>query len=220
MPTEKCAYCPELATDREHVVPKCLMLDKRKSLLVPSCRNCNNRKGREDEYLRDFFTLRAEILNLPELLDIRCAAERSLIKRFDKNPPIKQILSTYRKEIITGEDDITTFQHIVHAENSRIIDGLFWIVRGLNYYHRGITIPIDAPKDTWSYNGDENKRVFDIVWPEAQNGPFSVGGMLNYKVSVVKDVPEFSDWHLVFYDRLLHIITVDEKSLMNTSPLK
>jgi hypothetical protein len=61
-PEEKCYYCDELATTREHVPPKCLFpegkdltdgIDHRKNLItVPSCDAHNSQKCGDDEYLQ------------------------------------------------------------------------------------------------------------------------------------------------------------------------
>src|SRR4051812_40697399 len=59
MSAETCYMCAELATSREHVPPKCISpeqkdvgRDFRENLItVPSCREHNGRKSRDDEFL-------------------------------------------------------------------------------------------------------------------------------------------------------------------------
>lgn len=57
----ECVYCGEatFCTD-EHVIPQCFFPEGRvppKSdfVIVPVCRPCNNRKARDDSYVRDLW---------------------------------------------------------------------------------------------------------------------------------------------------------------------
>lgn len=54
-----CAYCGELRpSTRDHVIPKCLFERPLpvKMLTVPACDDCNGRKARHDDFLRDLLT--------------------------------------------------------------------------------------------------------------------------------------------------------------------
>lgn len=155
--------------------------------------------------------LRPELQNFAELAGIKGNVIRA-IERPERRTPAETILKTLRTlEIPTLGG--TVKRSSIQAENKRVIDALFWIVRGLHYYHTNYRISVNSNKNTWSYEGSENKRVFEKCWSQASNGPYSIGNTLTYKFSFIPEVPEFADWHLVFYDRVYHILTIGEDVL-------
>ena len=61
-----CAYCgKEGATDREHVIPKCLYPPSRSTsrvqrLTVPACRHCNNSWSSDEAHFRNVLMIAGE----------------------------------------------------------------------------------------------------------------------------------------------------------------
>ena len=213
---ESCAYCGEPAEDREHVVPQCLLINRDRPLVLPSCRACNVKKSKEDVYLRDFFAIREETSGLPHTQGMTDAMLRS-IERKDKdgNPrtgPARAIFSTGKREyVISPSGDIVQTVTTVTADAARVVSGLQWIVRGLHYRHTGIVVPETDDCVWWSYNGPENKERFDVDWAnEHFQGPFEIGDTMIYKGSVVADVPTYSNWLLTFYERVFIPFTINE----------
>jgi hypothetical protein len=53
----KCTYCNELATSRDHVIPKALWIvnSEERPIKVPSCRECNNHS--DEGLLKSFFAI-------------------------------------------------------------------------------------------------------------------------------------------------------------------
>ena len=55
-----CAYCGEVATSLDHIIPRFKSGSSNRNNLVPACRRCNSNKGSTDieawYYQQDFFT--------------------------------------------------------------------------------------------------------------------------------------------------------------------
>lgn len=212
---KSCVYCGHPATETEHVVGKCLLIDKGQPVTVPSCSDCNKEKGLDDEYLRDMFVIRIETADVSELTPHREKAHRSATRQ-GVLPPIQKMVSTLLPlgMVTTSGDLQLTRKAVVEARTERIRSGLWWIVRGLWSRHTKTPLDKDLPYDVWSYYEGDNKSRFDRIWPsKGYNGPYSVGGCLVYKVMIVEEVPNFSNWLLAFYDRLFFIVSVREDQL-------
>ncbi|HWP31109.1 MAG TPA: hypothetical protein VNK96_05220 [Fimbriimonadales bacterium] len=104
----------------------------------------------------------------------------------------------------------------VQADAGRILAGLKWIVRGLYFRHQKKILNPNLDYKWWGYNLEENEKVCNNTWyTPGYNGPFFVGGItLAYRVMILSEVPDFSDWQLVFYNRLLFMIRVNEEGLI------
>lgn len=210
----KCAYCGQHAVEKEHVVAKSLLVDRDTPVIVPSCSECNKAKSLDDDYLRDVFAIRLETSGLPQMREKRDKMVRSALRQ-GRMSPGKGILSTFHKRpvVLPGGRTIL-WQGVVKADRSRIFRGIRWIVRGLYYRHFQTTLPLDADLRWRYFEGEEQVREFEAIWPRAQCGPFVVGSCLSYKINAFSDVPGYSEWVLVFYDRLLYVFTVNEESLL------
>ena len=210
---EICAYCGKLATTKDHVVAKCLLVNSELGVIVPACEACNNAKSRDDVYLRDVFTIRAETANVPNMKSKSEKMERAAL-RDGFSSPGREILGMISNQAVVSESgDLKGFVYRAEARAERILSGLQWIVKGLYFYHFKQVLSPDVTWKWWAYEGAENKQKYDLIWPiPIYNGPFLVGACLEYKVVAVKEI-ECSKWLLTFFDRLFFIVSINEEKL-------
>ncbi|MBS1725816.1 MAG: hypothetical protein JST51_03790 [Armatimonadetes bacterium] len=206
---DKCGYCGERASEDEHVIPECLLLDKSKKLIIRSCSKCNQAKSKDDVYLRDTFALRIETSDLAELSKIKKSMENSIERAFLPDPkigPAFAMLKTFRQHVLPSGE----LQFQVTADSARMHRALHWIVRGLHFHHLGAIMNPEGKLQLWAYDLEENQERFNKIWPNTNSEEFSVGGCLRYKYIVTKTLPTFSNWQLYFYERVYFIVSINE----------
>lgn len=134
---DKCYWCGEKATSREHVPPKCLFPEDkdikgiyeksfRKNLItVPSCDKHNLEKSNDDEYL---MTHLATLVGNDGVAYIH--SKTKVARSFQRNPKMIDIV---REGTIKIKG--TTFPvAMVNANNKRLIHSFEAIGRAIYYY--------------------------------------------------------------------------------------
>jgi len=62
---DRCAYCgiaPSEPGDGDHVIPRCVFeLKSQSGIKVPSCLPCNNRKSKDEDYVRDWLCAHIDV---------------------------------------------------------------------------------------------------------------------------------------------------------------
>jgi len=89
----ECVYCGKMVeTSDDHIPPKNLFPSPRPSNLitVPSCRECNEKASKDDEYFRLVLSMQRDISDHPEVLKNKAKLQRSL-----QNPEQKGFRSSF-----------------------------------------------------------------------------------------------------------------------------
>lgn len=77
---QKCHYCPDEATTRDHIVPAALGGKNGNYNLVPSCRRCNENKA-------------------DEMPTCRCKKCRDAVRTWDRNTSVERVRALLEKEV-------------------------------------------------------------------------------------------------------------------------
>lgn len=107
-----CTYCLNPATEVDHPVPRCLFPTPPPPNLVtvPTCKDCNRRKGANDTFLRDFLTCDLEGYDHPHAKDLfegkvtrSIGRNRSELAKIVRQRPKKPLLVRTPSGLIIGE---------------------------------------------------------------------------------------------------------------------
>ena len=131
-----CAYCGDrIATDKEHVFPRCLYPESRthsrvQRLTIPSCRICNSDWSDDEVHFRNMLMLAGEQPNASrqELWDT--TVQRSF-RQPDAYRRLRHLTDAMRPVVIDGK-----LRHKVYpGKDPRVVRIVKKVVRGLSHYH-------------------------------------------------------------------------------------
>lgn len=135
MAVKQCAYCGTLdATDREHVVPRCLYPKSLRCsgvnlLTVPACNACNNSWSEAEAHFRNILMLAGE--PSPAVHEIW---QDKVIPSFAKADGQKRLRDIWREMVPTVVDGRA--RHVVYpARDPQVMAIVRKIIRGLCYHH-------------------------------------------------------------------------------------
>lgn len=215
-PGATCAYCGELATTEDHVVPRCIRLPGDPAVTVPACQDCNRRKGLADEYLRDVLSVLVEIHQVPESQPMRDSAMSSAMRE-GRMPPIRQMLMTARQEATANaRGELVRVDSVVTTRSERVRESFLWIVRGLHWSLTGVRLPEDVPYDLYGHQGPRNVEMFHNTWessPGSEVGPYNIGPRFVYRAMIHTPVL-FSHWKIVLWGKMYYIVSVNEQAFL------
>lgn len=212
-----CAYCGDVATTDDHVVPRCIRLPGDPAVTVPACNDCNRRKGLADDYLRDVLSVLVEIHHVPESRPMRDSAMRSAMRQ-GRMPPIKQMLMTFRREAtINARGELVRVDSVVTTRAERVRESFLWIVRGLHWSLTGVRLPEDVTFDLYGHQGPKNVEMFNGTWeasPDSEVGPYNIGPRFVYRAMIYTPVL-FSQWKIVLWGKMYYIVSVNEEAFLS-----
>jgi HNH endonuclease len=210
--TDICAYCGKhRKITRDHVIPKALFPRplSAQMVTVSACHDCNSRKSKHDDFLRDLLTTDIAGSQSPIAKSIfqdkvlsSHKQGKSLLSRIARNEAVS-IPIVSKSNLYYGDCYTATF------DLGRAIEMFSFIVRGLNYKLRGVVMPSDCEfkvnrlvdkdinkwRDFYLKNGDNSFVVHeDIFWCKYQCADFD---------------DNLTFWLLTFYNRIFYrVVTV------------
>lgn len=213
-----CVYCGEtrLCTD-EHVIPRGFFREDisrpDNSVIIPACKPCNDRKARDDSYVRDLFAA-----------DIACEA----------SPVAKQVLHgqvfrSIRKhwsefaKVAAHRGQLTP----VHTPNGLYLGHAFgvpieWkkvnrffrcVVRGLYWHRFNARIPDDYLFDVRRLKDSFVAEAFAEMDRLGANGPYGIGeGVFGCRFLIGEEDPFVTHWQFWFYERIFVSVATGPKA--------
>lgn len=209
-----CIYCGKKGKmTKEHVPPKGLFPKPRPSNLitVPACKECNNSKSIDDEYIKMLFNIDYRTFLNPQVRNNYGSVIKS-IKLHQKRGEVKKLIKSAKpvKVVcpITGkiQETIAVHPNSIIAENQAKD-----IVRGLYYHHCQ-----DYKHDLFVYEAywvdyqknDEWKNLFPELNASKKNT--IMDGVFWYKYIITMNNMA-SIWRLCFYESLTFIVIMRKK---------
>jgi hypothetical protein len=207
-----CAYCGKhCKITSDHVIPKALFPRPlpTQMVTVSACHDCNSKKSKHDDFLRDLLTTdiagnQSPIANsiFRDKVLSSHRQRKSLLSRIALNEA-KRVQIISKSNLYYGDCYAVTF------DLARAVEMFSFIVRGLNYKLRGVVLPsdcefkvnrlVDKDINKWRDFFLQNGRNIFVV----QEGIF----WCEYQYADFDETPTF--WMLTFYDRIFYrVITV------------
>ncbi len=170
-----CVYCnANPATTMDHVIPKCLFVGPLPAdmVTVPVCAHCNNKKSKDDDYLRDLLVIDIENVNHPIAQQLlRGKVLRSAQKNRSQIVRDMRAKSVIRNRYTVAGIYTGTFQ-AVPLEANRVKHIFARITRGLYYKLYERRFPNDCDFRVSRVAGMHVKDAVEIM--------HSIGGDVTY----------------------------------------
>lgn len=196
----ECVYCGLLTeVTKEHVPPRSIFPKPYPDNLiyVLACKKCNSSYSKDDEYLRDVFSILMPTATHPEAKKLRGAGIRSF-QREKKATFVGQFFGT-AAPIITSNDEVSVGLEILAHRMCNII---FRIIRGLFWYEMNYRLPsthkvriIDNP---FSPNALEIAQLYESFFDKA---PVTIGNnVFSYQSKLLNSDKYLSFWLIRFFE--------------------
>lgn len=217
---KKCIYCG--ATEnitREHTPQKSLFEKPRPSNLitVPSCLECNNRKSKENEYLKFIFNItynKYKTGNMKNSFDavirgVLREEKSKFLKKFIENSSLIQ----YHNHVEDSTSNISVFKPNSYMIESSVKDTAI----GLLFHHSGKYCYSEYKIDVWWLNyqySEEWKRTISWVLNQPKNTIKE--DVFWYKYYTLFN-DRFTAWYLCFYEFFKFVVFIEDKSLRDSN---
>lgn len=204
-----CGTAPGVTKD--HVPPKCLFASPLPANLItlPCCEECNLDYSKDEEYFRVFVL--GGSYDHPEAKRIWDSKVRRALARKPRFR-VKLAQGVVPVQVITRAGLHLGQAMAISADTTRINRVLHKIVKGLYYHHHSRRLD-SVCLETFFNPSDPQIHL----WKEVPR--FDVGrGVFSYWHGIGKDIPGLSMWWLVFYERVLFIVTTVPLKLVDKLP--
>ena len=206
--TRQCAYCGKhREITRDHVIPRCLFPRPlpNKMVTVPACNDCNSKKARHDDFLRDLLT--SDIACNESPIAQQIFQEKVLSSHRQGKSLLARIALDEAKEtpIITESGYYWGGCHVAHFDLNLAIEMFSFLVRGLYFRLRRIVLPPDCTFDVRRLGSEDANKWWEFFKENQYNGPYTLGDSVfwcAYQYAARDDAITF--WILVFYDRVFY----------------
>lgn len=199
-----CVYCGAFGkVTEDHVIPQCLFEKPLPpdTVKVPACNLCNNKKSKDDGYLRDILVTDVSTSNHPTAKAI--FREKSLsAHRQNKSEFLRYAVATLRPEpMYTPGGIYLGHVHATKIEKERLSEIIMRMVRGLYYNLYRKRIPDDYKSEVTRWDVTEPRKFNEYaakVMPYFGE-PRRIGKVLEYGMRHVEEDPFATHWLLLFY---------------------
>lgn len=203
----ECVYCGDRADTEDHIPPVCLFPKPHPADLirVPSCKHCNNKASKDDEYFRLVLCMRRENAEHPAVTKLFPVVLRSL-----EHPKKLKMQRAVAKQI-TRLLERTPGGLIVpvpayHVDLVRVHNVLGRITAGLFYHVFGRRLPVGVEARGFSAPNPQYESFEAQMKFQALNAHMSVyparivgDGIFSFQYWVNPADPEITGWRLIFY---------------------
>lgn len=201
MKLKSCAYCGKPASQKEHVIPKCLYpksksKSKLQRLTVPACNECNNSWADDEAHFRNMLMLAAKKSSVVgELWE----TTRHSFEKVDGRKRLNDLFIQL-KPIETPDCN----RYIVYpGKDERVIRVVRKAVRGLCYYH-DLTSPV-FDCQVWA---DVMKFVVPEQFLNEMTYCHREKDIIEYRYQALNESGIQSAWLLTFFERCTFIALV------------
>ncbi len=207
---KQCAYCGEFKpSSRDHVIPRCLFIRPlpEKMMTVSACDDCNGRKSRHDDFLRDMLV--TDYSGSRSAIAQQIFAEKTIRSHLQDKSLLGRIaMSDVMTEIpIRDESGSEDIAMLGTFDFDRAIEMFSLIVRGLYFSFRSVVLPQDCNfRVTKLFKNDLDVWVKFFNDSGAQE-PYQIGdGVFScvYNYGATNEAVTF--WLLEFYDRVQYSV--------------
>ena len=195
-----CSYCGErLATDKEHVFPRCLYPDSKagskvQRMTIPSCNNCNKGWSDDEVHFRNVLSLAGEPNEARNEL-WQTAISRSFKKR-DGAHRVRDLIEIMRPFEMDGRP-----RHKVYpGEDERVIRIVKKIIHGLCHFHN-IMSAVSEKRiwvDVLKYHVPE-QFLSEMKYEHREKE------IAEYRYTVLQEYGIHSAWVITFFQRITFI---------------
>lgn len=204
--TGQCVYCGSTKPlTRDHIIPKSLFSRPFPANLmtVPACFECNNRKSRDDEYLRDVLTL--DLFGNQHPIASHIFSTKVLAaQRRNSSEVVRTVLLHHRPEALYTRMGVYLGDAVsAPIDEARMIGIFTRIVRGLYYDARRQRIPDQYVFDLRRYHLWEFDNVWSLFSRLHVHGPKSLGSIFSAAYVYAQEDAFSTWWLLLFYERVL-----------------
>lgn len=202
-----CVYCGDPADTEDHVPPACLFPKPRPADLirVPSCKLCNNRASKDDEYFRLVLCMRRENCEHPAVAKLFPVVLRSL-EHPQKLGMQRAVAKQLTKLLERTPGGLVVAVPAYHVDLVRVHRTLARITRGLFYHVFGRRLPADVEARGFSASGYQYEDFDAQMKFQTLNAHMSVfpattvgDGVFSFQYWVNPNDPDVTGWRLVFY---------------------
>lgn len=191
-----CAYCGNAnATDREHVIPKCLYPPSRSTsrvqrLTVPACSHCNNSWSSDEAHFRNVLMLAGEPNEA--VREIWEGSVRRSFAQIDGKTRLAELVQQMVPVKVDGTD-----RHMVYpARDPRVMRVVRKVVRGLCHHHQ-----VMSPVADQRVRADVMKFVIPQEFLDQMTVEHREKDIATYRYSVLNELDINSVWLISFYER-------------------
>jgi hypothetical protein len=214
-------YCGKVGpiTD-DHVPPESLFAKPRPSNLVkvPSCRLCNSGASMDDEYFKLNLTLRADVVNHPDIKQTLPTVLRSLTKPRKLGFAKSFALGLREIYLVNHAGAIVGKTGAYNVDLARLDKVIARITKGLFYHERGIRLPDNYDVRSFSDAGlqdatadlksDLQKLIIEPLM--TQSARVVGSNTFVYRVAFTDIDPIASAWLLRFYERVSFLSLINK----------
>jgi hypothetical protein len=216
----ECVYCGNIAIcTREHVIPECLYPEsnfpaKSQFVIVPVCSPCNNRKARDDSYVRDVLTSHISCNGNPTVRAVLPAVWRSMAKNWSDfgRTAANQIRM---KEMRTPAGIYLGHYSSVPLDWKRVERFLCLVTRGLYWKKFGKRLPELYDFDVRRLCRADGLKILRTMIEFGGDRSFVIGeGVFGCFFVTAPDDQFFTNWLLMFYESIFFIITTAPREFL------
>jgi hypothetical protein len=218
----KCVYCLKDVNNitKEHVPPKCITpsADRKYSLSVPACCECNNILSKEDEYFKTTMLIGQNVSKQERLKEIYPKLFRGLNR---VNKFTNDFLKGMQKIRVPIGDNEFEDKLIYTVDWHRITNFFIKIARGLYYLECKNYIPLEYLQISLDLNDVrhtiEQRLAFQIVMRDILNLDFKYQtGIVKYRYIVYpEDYKYHSIWNIILFDQMNFLVGFSRKYIVS-----
>jgi hypothetical protein len=198
---ESCAYCPQPATTRDHVIPACFFPDPLPTdlITVPCCLECNGKFSFDDLWARNLIAMRQDVDIQPRLDGLRRKMFINLAKPGSRKLNAMLARLTRRRDVRLRSGVIMPDQYVVDVDRPRLVRWSQRVFCGLYNHEHGYPMPPEM-MITVGFGEDFPEFVTECVsWMQSRPLRTSGDGIVAYKWVACSERPEASVWGLELY---------------------
>ena len=211
--SKKCFVCGSEADTFDHIPPRSMFPKnfQHKGVKVPACKKCNNKTSKDDEYLRDVFSMTGFNKDAHKVFieKVRPSYTR-LYSRLQKVTKHQRILDSMGKIDIKSPNGIFIKQAMgMKMDSKRVNRILAKVVKGLHFNRFKKSIPDDYSIKIYFQPVDIGKDLIDEARRKKALSAEKFGNTFSYMHLTVKEDDFVGVWWLSFYQTHGVIIIVD-----------
>lgn len=200
---EPCAYCgAQPAATRDHVLPLCLFTSPvpLKMLTVPACWQCNERKSKNDEYLRDLLAFDIACCEHPVAQELMKGKITRSMRRGRCAFANRAVRNARRVWLQTPTGIYFDHAYSIPLQVERIDEIFTTIARGIYYKLAGARFPDGYEFEVRRVLPRNAGLVFEILKEAGLRGPYRVGNVFGCLFAYWGKDPGVAKWLMWFYD--------------------
>jgi len=210
---EKCYLCGLRATTSDHIPPKSLFPKnfQYKGLKVPACNKCNNDTSKDDEYLRDVFSMTGWNKEARQVfLEGVKPSYTRLYARLQRVTKHQRILNSMEKIDIKTSNGIFLKEVTgMKMKSDRVKNSLKKIIRGIYFHTYKKSIPNKYKLTVYFQPKDIGIDLLEIAKKKKGLNVGRFGNTFLYMGFSVKQDEFVGVWWLSFYQTHEVIVMVD-----------